>query len=120
MRQPPVAETLVQDKVDFLEASPYHDMSSIPINTFKHKEPLVGKVVEVKSLLDEKKAIGDIFEVVLDHDKQLKYWEGQSIGILPPGVNSKTGKPNGARLYSIASTRYGDDMSGSTVSLKRE
>eukprot|EP00922_Rhytidocystis_sp_ex-Travisia-forbesii_P057906 GHVS01085673.1.p1 GENE.GHVS01085673.1~~GHVS01085673.1.p1 ORF type:complete len:159 (-),score=20.61 GHVS01085673.1:406-882(-) len=47
----------------------------------------------------------------------MRYWEGQSIGVVPPGTNPKTGKPNSVRLYSIASTRYGDDGDGRTVSL---
>jgi len=42
---------------------------------------------------------------------------GQSYGVIPPGTNPKNGKPNSVRLYSIASTRYGDDMAGNTVSL---
>merc|ERR1711869_127875 len=33
------------------------------------------------------------------------------------GVNQKNGKPNSVRLYSIASSRYGDDMTGTTTSL---
>jgi ferredoxin--NADP+ reductase len=36
---------------------------------------------------------------------------------MPPGTNPKTGKPNSVRLYSIASTRYGDDLAGDSVSL---
>merc|ERR1711957_765968 len=31
--------------------------------------------------------------------------------------NPKNGKPNSVRLYSIASSRYGDDMTGTTTSL---
>merc|ERR1712216_1108853 len=33
------------------------------------------------------------------------------------GTNPKNGKPNTVRLYSIASSRYGDDMTGTTTSL---
>jgi len=47
----------------------------------------------------------------------LRYWEGQSLGVVPPGTNPKNGKPNSVRLYSIASTRYGDDLAGDSVSL---
>ena len=47
----------------------------------------------------------------------MPYWEGQSYGVLPPGTNPKNGKPHTVRLYSIASSRYGDDMSGQTSSL---
>jgi len=47
----------------------------------------------------------------------MPYWEGQSYGVIPPGTNPKNGKPNSVRLYSIASSRYGDDMTGTTTSL---
>jgi ferredoxin--NADP+ reductase len=47
----------------------------------------------------------------------MPYWEGQSYGVIPPGINPKNGKPNTNRLYSIASTRYGDDMKGTTTTL---
>merc|ERR1712031_131373 len=33
------------------------------------------------------------------------------------GLNPKNGKPNSVRLYSIASSRYGDDMTGTTTTL---
>jgi ferredoxin--NADP+ reductase len=39
------------------------------------------------------------------------------LGIIPPGTNPKNGKPHAVRLYSIASTRYGDDLLGRSVSL---
>ena len=47
----------------------------------------------------------------------MPYWEGQSYGVIPPGINPKNGKPHTNRLYSIASTRYGDDMKGTTTTL---
>ena len=48
----------------------------------------------------------------------MPYWEGQSYGVIPPGENpKKPGKPNSVRLYSIASSRYGDNMKGTTTSL---
>merc|ERR1711988_1390797 len=53
----------------------------------------------------------------VDHKGQMPYWEGQSYGVLPPGTNPKNGKPHTVRLYSIASSRYGDDMTGNTGSL---
>merc|ERR1712032_1387705 len=36
---------------------------------------------------------------------------------IPPGTNQKNGRPHKVRLYSIASSRYGDDMTGKTGSL---
>jgi ferredoxin--NADP+ reductase len=46
----------------------------------------------------------------------MPFWEGQSVGIIPPGEDAK-GKPHKNRLYSIASSRYGDVFDGRTVSL---
>ncbi|CAA7047911.1 unnamed protein product [Microthlaspi erraticum] len=47
--------------------------------------------------------------IVIYHDGNLPYWEGQSYGVIPPGQNpQKPGAPHNVRLYSIASTRYGD------------
>lgn len=55
-------------------------------------------------------ATGEICHIVIDHMGKMPYWEGQSYGVIPPGINPKNGKPFTNRLYSIASTRYGDDM----------
>ena len=49
-------------------------------------------------------------------DPQLHYVEGQSIGIIPDGEDAN-GKPHKLRLYSIASTRHGDNLADDTVSL---
>jgi len=46
----------------------------------------------------------------------LNYVEGQSVGIMAAGEDTN-GKPHKLRLYSIASTRHGDDFEGNTVSL---
>jgi hypothetical protein len=56
-----------------------------------------------------KNAPGEICNIVIDHRGELPYWEGQSYGVMPPGIDPKKNKPYGVRLYSIASTRYGDD-----------
>jgi ferredoxin--NADP+ reductase len=45
-----------------------------------------------------------------------RYLEGQSLGVLPSGVDHR-GHPHKLRLYSIASTRRGDDGRGRTASL---
>jgi ferredoxin--NADP+ reductase len=62
-------------------------------------------------------APGDIQHVLLQLPKGMHYIEGQSISVIPPGVNPETGKKHKPRLYSIASTRYGDALNGETVSL---
>merc|ERR1719284_252335 len=101
---------------DFLEFSPYHDKSSMPDNTYKPKSPFEAKIVSVKRIVGEK-ATGETCDVVIDHGGDMPYIEGQSYGVIPPGVNPKNGKPNSVRLYSIASSRYGDDMTGTTTTL---
>eukprot|EP00569_Conticribra_weissflogii_P006359 CAMPEP_0171350822 /NCGR_PEP_ID=MMETSP0878-20121228/37360_1 /TAXON_ID=67004 /ORGANISM="Thalassiosira weissflogii, Strain CCMP1336" /LENGTH=431 /DNA_ID=CAMNT_0011855849 /DNA_START=85 /DNA_END=1380 /DNA_ORIENTATION=- len=101
---------------DFLEASPYWDQSNVPVNTYKNKAPFTGKVVSTKRIVGPK-ATGETCHIIIDHKGEFPYWEGQSWGVIPPGVREKDGKPHAVRLYSIASSRYGDDMTGKTGSL---
>ena len=106
-------ETATTEKV---EKKPAH--ASIPINTYKPRTPFIGTVLENYTLLKEG-AIGRVNHITFDlsgGDPQLQYVEGQSIGIIPEGEDAK-GKPHKIRLYSIASTRHGDNMAGKTVSL---
>jgi ferredoxin--NADP+ reductase len=91
-----------------LEANPYWDNSNIPLNVYKAASPHVGKIVSVKRIVGAD-ATGETCDVVIDHGGKMPYWEGQSYGVIPPGINPKNGKPYTNRLYSIASTRYGDD-----------
>merc|ERR1712127_158638 len=109
-------KNLLGKKQDFLEAEPYWDQSTIPVNTYKNKAPFTGKVVSVKRIVGPK-ATGETCHIIMNHDGKMPYWEGQSYGVIPPGTNPKNGKPNAVRLYSIASSRYGDDMTGTTTSL---
>jgi ferredoxin--NADP+ reductase len=91
---------------------------SVPVNTYKPKDPFHGTVLENYSLVGEG-AIGRVNHITFDlagGEPQLHYVEGQSIGIIPEGTDAN-GKPHKLRLYSIASTRHGDNMAGSTVSL---
>jgi len=102
------------EELDFLEATPYWDQSGIPINVAKQKDPFIGKILGVQRVVGPK-APGEICNVVIDHRGELPYWEGQSYGVLPPGIDPKKNKPYGVRLYSIASTRYGDDKQGTST-----
>lgn len=101
---------------DFLEAEPYWDQAAVPVNTFKTKAPFTGKVVSTRRIVGPK-ATGETCHIVVDHGGEFPFWEGQSWGVIPPGVREKDGKPHSVRLYSIASSRYGDDMRGTTGSL---
>ncbi len=92
--------------------------ANVPVNTYKPKTPFVGTVTENYSLLKDG-AIGRVQHITFDlsgGDPQLQYVEGQSIGIIPDGEDAK-GKPHKLRLYSIASTRHGDNYQDNTVSL---
>lgn len=91
---------------------------AVPVNLYKPKTPFIGTVTENYSLLKDG-AIGRVQHITFDlsgGDPHLEYVEGQSIGIIPEGEDAK-GKPHKLRLYSIASTRHGDNMAGNTVSL---
>ena len=90
----------------------------VPVNTYRPKTPFVGTVKENYSLLKDG-AIGRVNHITFDlsgGDPFLKYVEGQSVGIMPAGEDAN-GKPHKLRLYSIASTRHGDDFEGNSVSL---
>ena len=92
--------------------------ADVPVNTYRPKSPFEGTVKENYSLLKEG-AIGRVNHITFDlksSDPFLNYVEGQSIGIMPAGLDAN-GKPHKLRLYSIASTRHGDDFAGNTVSL---
>ncbi len=92
--------------------------AEVPVNLYKPKDPFIGTVLDNYSLLADG-AIGRVNHITFDlagGDPQLHYVEGQSIGIIPDGTDAN-GKPNKLRLYSIASTRHGDDLADHTVSL---
>ena len=92
--------------------------SDVPVNIYRPKTPYEGTVIENYSLLKEG-AIGRVNHITFDlkdSDPFLNYVEGQSIGIMPAGEDAN-GKPHKLRLYSIASTRHGDNFNGNTVSL---
>jgi len=114
--KPAFSSTAVKEGQDFLEAEPYYDQSSVPVNVYKNKAPFTGKVVSTKRIVGPK-ATGETCHIIIDHNGDFPYWEGQSWGVIPPGTREKDGKPHSVRLYSIASSRYGDDMTGKTGSL---
>ncbi len=92
--------------------------ADVPVNIYRPKTPYEGTVIDNYSLLKEG-AIGRVNHITFDlkdSDPFLNYVEGQSIGIMPAGEDAN-GKPHKLRLYSIASTRHGDNFNGTTVSL---
>jgi ferredoxin--NADP+ reductase len=92
------------------------DEGDIPINLYRPNQPFVGKCLSNKELVREG-GEGTVRHLVFDLSQgNLRYLEGQSIGIIPDGTDDK-GKPHKIRLYSIASTRHGDNLDEKTVSL---
>ena len=90
--------------------------AEIPSNIYKPNSPLTAKVVEHRRLTAEDSP-NDVRHIVFDiAASDLRYVEGQSIGILPPGLDAN-GKPHKLRLYSIASPGVGDDGHGKGVTL---
>eukprot|EP01025_Chloroclados_australasicus_P014992 TRINITY_DN1710_c0_g1_i4.p2 TRINITY_DN1710_c0_g1~~TRINITY_DN1710_c0_g1_i4.p2 ORF type:complete len:381 (+),score=46.23 TRINITY_DN1710_c0_g1_i4:68-1210(+) len=91
----------------------------MPMNTFSPKKPFKAKIKSVERIVGPK-ATGETCNIVIDTNGDIPFWEGQSYGVIPPGtkVNSR-GKemPHGTRLYSIASSRYGDYFDGKTTTL---
>ncbi|MEH1792225.1 MULTISPECIES: ferredoxin--NADP reductase [unclassified Nostoc] len=117
--KPPAEEQLKnKDKKGntMTQAKAKKDHGDVPVNTYRPNAPFIGKVISNEPLVKED-GIGIVQHLKFDlSGSDLKYIEGQSIGIIPPGVD-KNGKPEKLRLYSIASTRHGDDVDDKTVSL---
>lgn len=91
------------------------DRSKVPLNLYRPKNPYTAKVVYNERIVGDD-APGETKHMIFNHEGNLSYLEGQSIGVIPPGTDEK-GKPHKPRLYSIASTRHGDFGDGKTVSL---
>ena len=90
------------------------------INLYNLGKPAVAKVTGNFRLT--KDAGHDVRHIILDFGAQpFPYLEGQSIGIVPPGVD-ENGNPHLPRLYSISSPRDGERAGYNNVSLtiKRE
>jgi ferredoxin--NADP+ reductase len=106
------APSAQQDK-PMTQAKPKTD---IPVNIYRPNAPYIGRCVSNEELVKEG-GIGTCRHLIFDiSGGDLRYLEGQSIGIIPAGTDDK-GKPHKLRLYSIASTRHGDHLDDKTVSL---
>lgn len=86
------------------------------VNLYGHKAPITATVAgnfRVTDLGTE----SDTHHIVLDFGATpFPVLEGQSIGILPPGVDAR-GRPHHARQYSIASPRDGERSGYNNISL---
>ncbi|XP_042040976.1 ferredoxin--NADP reductase, root isozyme, chloroplastic-like [Salvia splendens] len=117
--RPVVCMSVQQASMPKVAVSPLslEEAKEAPMHLFKNKEPYTGTIVSVERLVGQN-APGETCHIVIDHGGKVPYWEGQSYGIIPPGENpKKPGNPHNVRLYSIASTRYGDSFDGKTASL---
>ncbi len=93
-----------------------HHKKDIPVNIYRPNAPFIGKCISNQELVREG-GEGTVRHLIFDISAgNLRYLEGQSIGIIPEGTD-KNGKPHKMRLYSIASTRHGDYVDDKTVSL---
>ncbi len=91
---------------------------SIPDSTltYKPRSPFMARVVSTTELTDAASS-DEVRNIVFDvRGSGIHYIEGQSIGVIPPG-EIEPGKPHKARLYSIASSRTGDDGSSTTATI---
>ncbi|ANN65766.1 benzoyl-CoA 2,3-epoxidase subunit BoxA [Bordetella bronchialis] len=86
------------------------------VNLYTHKDPVVATVVGNYRVTDDS-ADSDVRHIVLDFGEMpFPVLEGQSIGILPPGVDAR-GRPHHARQYSVASPRDGERPGYNNLSL---
>ncbi|MFN8614414.1 MAG: hypothetical protein U0003_00670 [Vampirovibrionales bacterium] len=91
-------------------------INDIPSNVYKLANPFLATVLENRRLTHPDSP-NDVRHLVLSLEgSQYRYVDGQSVGVLPPGVDAE-GKPHKLRLYSIASPSVGDDGAGKTVTL---
>ncbi len=91
------------------------------VNLYKRARPALARVVGNFRITDDA-ADADTRHIVLDFDgAAFPVLEGQSIGVIPPGVDAD-GKPHEVRLYSISSPRDGERPNHNNIALtvKRE
>jgi sulfite reductase alpha subunit-like flavoprotein len=107
---PPSSLLDCQDWLEYLDAD-----GNVPINFAKPQQPVQATVLARTRIIHDD-APGDIQHVILKLPEGFHYVEGQSLSVIPPSLPGET-KNHKPRLYSIASTRYGDSLDGTTVSL---
>jgi len=98
-----------------MSSPPRPSREEIPLNLYRVSTPGIARVVANVRLTPP--GYDEVRHVTLDlSGLNYRYLEGQSLGVLPAGFDQR-GRPNTLRLYSIASTRLGDDGSGNSASL---
>jgi sulfite reductase alpha subunit-like flavoprotein len=99
-----------------VEAQHFLEDLGVPVNFAKPNNPATATILGRARIITDD-APGDIQHIVMKLPEGMHYVEGQSLSVIPPGVDAKTGRNFAPRLYSIASTRYGDVLDGTTISL---
>mmetsp|Transcript_56239 Transcript_56239/g.134012 ORF Transcript_56239/g.134012 Transcript_56239/m.134012 type:complete len:393 (+) Transcript_56239:100-1278(+) len=90
----------------------------IPWNIFMPKAPYKAKCISNETISQKTSLVNwETTHVIIDHEKNVPYLEGQSVGVIAPGPDKKGESPAKVRLYSIASSACGDDETFNTVSL---
>ncbi|MDB5549087.1 MAG: benzoyl-CoA 2,3-epoxidase subunit BoxA [Tardiphaga sp.] len=98
-----------------------HSASKPTVNLYNRGKPAKA-TISGNFRLTHADADSDVRHIILDFgDQPFPVLEGQSIGIVAPGVDAD-GKPHNVRLYSIASSRDGEKPNTNNLSLtvKRE
>ena len=86
------------------------------VNLYTQREPVTATVVGNFRVTDGD-VESDTHHIVLDFGaKPFPVLEGQSIGVLPPGVDAQ-GKPHVARQYSLSSPRDGERRGYNNIAL---
>jgi ferredoxin--NADP+ reductase len=83
------------------------------LNIYNKQHPVVVPVIESKiaTISYSPNFVRHIVFDVTGTELENRIKAGQSIGVLPPGVDDK-GKPHALRLYSVASPSFGEDGNG--------
>lgn len=98
-----------------------HSASKPTVNLYNRGKPAIATITGNLRLTDSA-AESDVRHIILDFgDQAFPVLEGQSIGIIPPGVDA-AGQPHAPRLYSVASSRDGEKPNSNNLALtiKRE
>ncbi len=90
--------------------------AQIPVNRYRPSSPLRVTLQSIEQLTTPG-GPNDVRHLVLRWQPGEFDWrEGQSVGIVAPGLNAK-GRPHPVRLFSIASARDGEDGDGTSLAL---
>jgi benzoyl-CoA 2,3-dioxygenase component A len=112
------AEVSIQVNAAVSASSPVPPWSAAHpyVNLYTLKEPITATIAG-NYRLTAPDTSSDIRHIVLDFGTQVfPILEGQSIGIIPPGIDAN-GKPHYMRMYSVASPRDGERPGYNNLSL---